>query len=586
MLLFSRQFVTRSCAFVLGGILLLIGVWGATPSAAAQSPCGDTEVVVFGDTLQAIAERCDATVEALRRANPQVDADALDVGRTLVIPTATGEVPATITYTVQPGDWLTQLAERFDTTVADILDLNPEITNPNLIRPGQELILPVGAAGARAESVIIAPDSGPPGTPIAITASGFPANTEVTVSLGEQNADPFSTIRARTDANGILNTEVVLPAAAQLNEQWNITVSVPGQPTVRATAPDFIVTSAPDDEPDVGPDATSAQIEPNEGPPGTPVQLTASGFAPSAALEIGAGPANAEFDVLATAQANVDGALRRTVHAPPIATSGERWVFVVSSTETDREAISNQFFVTGEPEPRNPDVTISPSSGPPGSTIQVTASGFPPNTRVQVGLGEPASEPFLSQSLRTNSNGVLRTQFQVPTEVATDERLVVLAFVPRRDGTRALSDAFAVTGGQDDDGRDLFTRTNIYLIDLEDAGQSGLQIGCGDSVVPVEVQIEPTIAPLTAALERLFDIDERLVGETGLYNALYQSDLAIDSIDITNGVATIRLTGELRVGGVCDEPRVRAQLEETALQFITVDAVSIFVNDQPLAEVL
>jgi hypothetical protein len=40
------------------------------------------------------------------------------------------------------------------------------------------------------------------------------------------------------------------------------------------------------------------------------------------------------------------------------------------------------------------------------------------------------------------------------------------------------------------------------------------------------------------------------------------------------------------VGGVCDEPRVRAQLEETALQFVTVDSVSIFVNGQPLAEAL
>ncbi|MEZ4680232.1 MAG: GerMN domain-containing protein [Caldilineaceae bacterium] len=54
-------------------------------------------------------------------------------------------------------------------------------------------------------------------------------------------------------------------------------------------------------------------------------------------------------------------------------------------------------------------------------------------------------------------------------------------------------------------------------------------------------------------------------------------------MDIVDGVASIYLTGTLRVGGVCDEPRVRAQIEETALQYYTVDEVRIYVNGEPLA---
>jgi spore germination protein GerM len=37
---------------------------------------------------------------------------------------------------------------------------------------------------------------------------------------------------------------------------------------------------------------------------------------------------------------------------------------------------------------------------------------------------------------------------------------------------------------------------------------------------------------------------------------------------------------------VCDEPRVRAQLRETALQYATVDRVSILVDGTPLEELL
>ena len=46
-------------------------------------------------------------------------------------------------YTVQPGEWLRAIAERYGTTVDAVLALNPEITDPDLLRPGQEIYLPV-----------------------------------------------------------------------------------------------------------------------------------------------------------------------------------------------------------------------------------------------------------------------------------------------------------------------------------------------------------------------------------------------------------------------------------------------------------
>jgi hypothetical protein len=126
----------------------------------------------------------------------------------------------------------------------------------------------------------------------------------------------------------------------------------------------------------------------------------------------------------------------------------------------------------------------------------------------------------------------------------------------------------------------------IFLIALEDNGQSGTQVGCGDSAIPITVSIPRTQGILRAALEKLFSAKQQFYGESGYYNALYQSDLQVATVTIEQGKAIIHLTGSVMLGGVCDAPRVEAQIEQTALQFSTVNDVAVFINDIPLEEVL
>jgi hypothetical protein len=126
----------------------------------------------------------------------------------------------------------------------------------------------------------------------------------------------------------------------------------------------------------------------------------------------------------------------------------------------------------------------------------------------------------------------------------------------------------------------------IFLIAMEDNGQTGVPVGCGDSAVPVQVQTPPTQAVLKAALVALLSVKAQYYGQSGLYNALYQSDLQVDRVTIDNGTASVYLTGTLKMGGECDTPRVQAQLEQTVLQFPTVTQAAIFVNGKPLADVL
>ena len=129
-------------------------------------------------------------------------------------------------------------------------------------------------------------------------------------------------------------------------------------------------------------------------------------------------------------------------------------------------------------------------------------------------------------------------------------------------------------------------RVYVFLIAIEDGGVSGPAVGCGDSVVPIQLIVPRTEGVLRAALEKLLSMKDQYFGESGLYNALYQSNLRVDVVRIENGKATIELSGTLLQGGVCDSPRIQAQLEQTALQFSTVTSVEVFINGVPIEEVL
>ena len=126
----------------------------------------------------------------------------------------------------------------------------------------------------------------------------------------------------------------------------------------------------------------------------------------------------------------------------------------------------------------------------------------------------------------------------------------------------------------------------IYLVAIGDNGASGTKIGCDDSLIAVDVGIPPTTGVLRASLSELLAIESEFYGDSGLYNALYQSNLEIGDLTVINGLARIYLTGDVMLGGVCDHPRVEAQLSAIAMQFSTVSSVEIFINGIPLKDVL
>jgi hypothetical protein len=129
-------------------------------------------------------------------------------------------------------------------------------------------------------------------------------------------------------------------------------------------------------------------------------------------------------------------------------------------------------------------------------------------------------------------------------------------------------------------------RIKLFFVALEDNGKRGKKIGCNDSIVAVDRVIPATTAPLTAALKELFSISERTYGPSGLYNALAQANLKLDSAAVVNGKATVNISGVLKLGGVCDNPRAEAQIKELVMQFATVKQANIFINNIPIEKAL
>ena len=110
-----------------------------TNEQADKQPQTITYTVKKGDTLSAIANRYGTTVSAIATANNIDNPNYIQVGQQLIIPSNESSKPIEkeMYYTVKKGDTLSKIAQSYHTTVNKLLELNPQITNKNLINIGQ-----------------------------------------------------------------------------------------------------------------------------------------------------------------------------------------------------------------------------------------------------------------------------------------------------------------------------------------------------------------------------------------------------------------------------------------------------------------
>jgi len=88
----------------------------------------------------------------------------------LVLPVFAQE-PTPIVHTVARGDTLARIATRYGLTVADLLQANPQITNPNLIQIGDRITIPAADQPPAAGATVLVPTPSPSPLPPGITAA-------------------------------------------------------------------------------------------------------------------------------------------------------------------------------------------------------------------------------------------------------------------------------------------------------------------------------------------------------------------------------------------------------------------------------
>ncbi|HEX7956020.1 MAG TPA: LysM peptidoglycan-binding domain-containing protein, partial [Pyrinomonadaceae bacterium] len=170
-----------------------------------------THTVSAGETLSAIAREAGLTLAEIMAANLNIkDPDVVAVGQTIFIPSSSAGGPAaavavaeTRIYTVRGGDTLGVIARRYGVEVAELLAAN-NIANPDRIRAGQQLTIPVKGAPAepKPRPAEAAPQNGG-GQPQAVEArpqnGGGPAGADANAILARCRPSGASERTARQD---------------------------------------------------------------------------------------------------------------------------------------------------------------------------------------------------------------------------------------------------------------------------------------------------------------------------------------------------------------------------------------------------
>jgi LysM repeat protein len=104
-----------------------------------------------------------------------------------------------MTYTVKPGDTLSKIASQNGLTLAQVLQANPQITDPNRIKVGDSINLPNGAGADDATRPF-------PANPIAMSTENtqpLPSSAAAAVGgLGQALADELGILSAKYETGG------------------------------------------------------------------------------------------------------------------------------------------------------------------------------------------------------------------------------------------------------------------------------------------------------------------------------------------------------------------------------------------------
>ena len=306
------------------------------------------------------------------------------------------------------------------------------------------------------------PSSGPVDTQVTVSFGGFPPNTAVNLYLGAyvRAADAASaTIYASgsSDRFGNGSLRFTVPTT------WPDGSPVPpGKLALLVATSDFRVSAAADFDvtqprPTVAPNPY-IEANPNSGGPGTQVTVRGGGFPANRTINLYLGSvvrasALGAVPPIQTTASDVNGNFTAQITIPARWSDGSliptgKLIILAATADFAAQATATfDFFAT----PANPSINLAPASGPAGTRVVASGSGFPANTAVAVylahldtSIGEGALMAYVSG--QTDRDGRYALIFTMPAtwpdgSAITQDRIVVTVATP--DFSVAVSSVFA-----------------------------------------------------------------------------------------------------------------------------------------------
>lgn len=137
----------------------------STPPTPPQA--GGSYSVQRGDTLAAIAQRFGTDVATLASLNGIRNPNLIYAGQRLTLPQGASQ-----SYEIRRGDTMAGIAAANGVSLSALVAANPQVSNPNRIYPGDSLRIPASGVGGTAPTVPAqAPRVGAPATPEPIVAA-------------------------------------------------------------------------------------------------------------------------------------------------------------------------------------------------------------------------------------------------------------------------------------------------------------------------------------------------------------------------------------------------------------------------------
>lgn len=221
--------------------LLLPGATAVRAQTVTPQTCFQpTYMVLPGETLYDISQLCRVPYLALLGINVEIrDPDKIWPGQVIRLvaeaplvwwhqpisgPAQDFGLQPDGAYIVRLGDSLARIAFLYDTSVSDLLALNPEIDSSLIITPGQVLLMPRTAKHERGwVGVSALTASG--GQTIEARVVDLTPYARVQFRLGIRGEEfDYQVLEARTDAIGSARVTMTLPYYAWEDEIWEVRV--------------------------------------------------------------------------------------------------------------------------------------------------------------------------------------------------------------------------------------------------------------------------------------------------------------------------------------------------------------------------